>query len=776
MAGKISEYTNAVATFANGDLVDVSKRISTSPDVFESQKLEFTQFQAFIQANATNIYNFSGIVGTGRVATLTDTLRFKNGTFEIQGTGTTGSSLLSLYDENGALTVKLWDFLDNGNINLGTNSTINLGNSNTLTIENSGASSNFQINADGNGYFLFNRSGGLKVVPTSAGNDSIVCRNVADTVDVFNVEKGGGGYWNANGGINIGADDGVTDFANFSIEALNFYANGSLKHQIGFKDANDDVFFHVNGSLPGRYFIIGSQTPISNEAISLQGSTLISKKLELSTTTDGILLPRLTTAEKDAISTPDLNLVVFDTTLNSLQRWNGLVWVALASGFGLIEVFRSGDNGEPNFFSDLQSALETCKASGSRNYVKIYGNITLTSGISMSYEGSGTGNGYLYESLTLDLNGFTITNNQTDNSKVIYNRLNGASLNILNGSLIRTNGNGVDFSLYAEHNSSSSLTLNNVTVYCENGWAGYLVNVSNINLTSFKNFCDFGGSLFISDSGARQAIITSGSCSIENFTTVSSANNSSLSVNATSKARNFKSISTGSGHALDSFGEVTMFYSENTGTGEAVRINGGEASHFTAKSVSDYAVNIGNNPNVTYFTAKSITGVAILANSGGRIENAEATSGSSSYTCWVQNGGNMNSVKSENTGTGNAFFLQTTQSKSIVFTDLTGIALSDSACVISLSNAGGSTSLYNSTMQSNLDTSSGHSINITNNTGSVDISTCVLKVKNSGANNITGATTSIDSANNTLVGATTPINATITVNASTDLGNGNRQY
>lgn len=116
MAGKISEYTNAVATFANGDLVDVSKRISTSPDVFQSQKLEFTQFQAFIQANATNIYNFSGIVGTGRVATLTDTLRFKNGIFEIQGTGTTGSSLLSLYDNQGT-PAKLWDFLDNGTLN-----------------------------------------------------------------------------------------------------------------------------------------------------------------------------------------------------------------------------------------------------------------------------------------------------------------------------------------------------------------------------------------------------------------------------------------------------------------------------------------------------------------------------------------------------------------------------------------------------------------------------------------------------------------------------------
>ena len=515
----------------------------------------------------------------------------------------------------------------------------------------------------------------------------------------------------------------------------------------------------------------------NNGGTIVGGDTLIDNgKFEMNTTTNGILLPRLTTAEKIAISAPDLNLVVFDTTLNSLQRWNGSVWVALASGFGLIEVFRSGDNGEPNFFSDLQSALETCKSSGSRNYVKIYGNITLTSGISMSYEGSGTGNGYLYESLTLDLNGFTITNNQTDNSKVIYNRLNGGSLNILNGSLIRTNGNGVDFSLYAEHNSSSSLTLNNVTVYCENGWAGYLVNVSNINLTSFKNFCDFGGSLFITDSSSREAIKTVLSCSIENFTTVSNGNSKGLDINTASKARNFKSISTGSGYALESLGEVTNFYCENTSTGGAVRINGGDCSHFTAKAVSSYAVNIGNTPKVTHFTAKSITGVAILANSGGRIENAEAISASSSYTCWIQNGNNVNSVKSENTGTGSAFFLETLDAKTPIFTDLIGIASGNSACIIKVQTDGISTSLYNSTMQSNLDTSSGHSINIINNTGSVDISTCVLKVKNSGANNITGTTTSIDSTNNTLVGATTPINSSVTINASTDLGNGNRQY
>lgn len=486
-------------------------------------------------------------------------------------------------------------------------------------------------------------------------------------------------------------------------------------------------------------------------------------------------IDNVTTAEKSALS-PSPGDFVYDTDLSSLQRYDGSNWVSVSNGYGLIEVVRDSDNGIPTYFIDLQTALETCKASGSINYVKIFGNITLTSTVNMIYSGSGTGLGYLYDSLTLDLNGFTITNNQTDNSKVIHNELNGGSLNILNGSLIRTNGPGTEICLSLQHNSNSSLTLNNVTVYCENGWAGYFSKVSNTNYTTYENFCNFGGSLFISNSSNRPAIQTVNSCAIENFTTVANGSDLAIFVVSTSKVRNFKAISNGSDYALESDGEVTDFYCENTSTGGGSRITQGVASNFISKSVSSYAVNInGSTTNVTYFTAISITGVSILALSSGRIQSAEAVSGSSSYTCWIQNGGNINSVKSENTGTGNAFYLQTTQAKNPVFTDLTGIASGNSACIIKSQNASCSTSLYNSTMKSNLDTSSGHSVNITNNTGSTDISNCVLKVKNSGAYNITGITTSIDSSNNTLVGATTPINATITVNASTDLGNGNRQ-
>ena len=78
------------------------------------------------------IYTANDTVGAGRVATLTDTLRFKSGIVEIEGTGTTGSSALAIYDGQ-ATPVKLWDFLDNGNVNLGVDSVVNI--NNTLKLE-----------------------------------------------------------------------------------------------------------------------------------------------------------------------------------------------------------------------------------------------------------------------------------------------------------------------------------------------------------------------------------------------------------------------------------------------------------------------------------------------------------------------------------------------------------------------------------------------------------------------------------------------------------------
>jgi hypothetical protein len=63
MSEKISEYTTSVTALASGDLMDVSKLISTSPDVYQSQKLNYsvllTELNADLSITLQSIYNAS---------------------------------------------------------------------------------------------------------------------------------------------------------------------------------------------------------------------------------------------------------------------------------------------------------------------------------------------------------------------------------------------------------------------------------------------------------------------------------------------------------------------------------------------------------------------------------------------------------------------------------------------------------------------------------------------------------------------------------------------
>jgi hypothetical protein len=59
-----------------------------------------------------------------------------------------------------------------------------------------------------------------------------------------------------------------------------------------------------------------------------------SAQLEVSSTTRGLLSPRMTTAQRNAIASPAKGLLVYDMDLNSLFHYNGSAWVNLAGGGG----------------------------------------------------------------------------------------------------------------------------------------------------------------------------------------------------------------------------------------------------------------------------------------------------------------------------------------------------------------------------------------------------------------------------------------------------------
>ena len=144
--------------------VDLTSAINSAPDKFVSSgaydsinnKIVLTLNDAStvdidtsaIGGGGASIYTDNDTIGTGRVATLTDTLTFKDGTVNIQGNGTSTGSALAIYD-NDTTPKKLWDFLDNGTLNLGGDSVINQ-DSNVLQFSNINSIGGLKFNGTSN--------------------------------------------------------------------------------------------------------------------------------------------------------------------------------------------------------------------------------------------------------------------------------------------------------------------------------------------------------------------------------------------------------------------------------------------------------------------------------------------------------------------------------------------------------------------------------------------------------------------------------------------------
>lgn len=62
------------------------------------------------------------------------------------------------------------------------------------------------------------------------------------------------------------------------------------------------------------------------------GTAAASSLLDVSSTTKGVIWPRMTTTQKNAIASPATGLIVFDTDLNQYNFYNGSAWAAIGAG------------------------------------------------------------------------------------------------------------------------------------------------------------------------------------------------------------------------------------------------------------------------------------------------------------------------------------------------------------------------------------------------------------------------------------------------------------
>src|SRR5689334_394958 len=88
----------------------------------------------------------------------------------------------------------------------------------------------------------------------------------------------------------------------------------------------------------------------------------------VSGTKRGLLIPRVTTAERTAMTAlpPATSLLVFDTSLNTFYYWNGTMWVALASSTtGWTTLGNAGTSAATNFIGTTDANDWVIKTGGS---------------------------------------------------------------------------------------------------------------------------------------------------------------------------------------------------------------------------------------------------------------------------------------------------------------------------------------------------------------------------------------------------------------------------
>jgi hypothetical protein len=96
-----------------------------------------------------------------------------------------------------------------------------------------------------------------------------------------------------------------------------------------FSGSSGNAGIQTSGGQPFSLIASSAWLTVSNGGVriaSTYGTTNASAALDIVSTTKGFLPPRMTTTEKNAIASPAAGLVVYDSTTNKLQCYNGSTW------------------------------------------------------------------------------------------------------------------------------------------------------------------------------------------------------------------------------------------------------------------------------------------------------------------------------------------------------------------------------------------------------------------------------------------------------------------
>lgn len=114
----------------------------------------------------------------------------------------------------------------------------------------------------------------------------------------------------------------------------------------------------------------------ANGNVGIGGAPNAATILDLVSTTKGFRAPSMTTVQRDAISSPVAGLLIYNTTLNSYQVYNGSSWTSVgggATGGGSDQVFIENDQ-----TVSVNYTITAGKNAGTFGPVSINSGITVT--------------------------------------------------------------------------------------------------------------------------------------------------------------------------------------------------------------------------------------------------------------------------------------------------------------------------------------------------------------------------------------------------------------
>ena len=233
----------------------------------------------------------------------------------------------SIYDT----TVNAYRFkiLNNGNVGIGTTSPSSkldvagdIRTSSQVIFTGAGnivnSSNNLNVNSVNN--LLFSIGGSEKMRLTSTGNVGI-------------------GTTSPSAQLHSNASGSAINYGMFTIDTdnwINFFTGTGTAP--GASAAGQGALFWKSGgvlrlgtstSTAGAGFV--DMVRIDTDGNVGIGTTNPLAKLDITSTTDGVLLPRMTTTQVNAISSPENGLTVYNTTLNTLCFYNGSSWQKVTS-------------------------------------------------------------------------------------------------------------------------------------------------------------------------------------------------------------------------------------------------------------------------------------------------------------------------------------------------------------------------------------------------------------------------------------------------------------